>query len=132
MWDSNYQLPSIASLYNLSLRSGSLPAEWKRSNIVPVPKESSKSDVRSFRPISLLPLISKTFEKHIHHILLQFLTRDNLLSNDQLVSVQGAPLLRPSCLPLTGGILSSTTVRMWVACFSILRKPSIASPTKLC
>ena len=98
MWDSNYQLPSIASLYNLSLRSGSLPAEWKRSNIVPVPKESSKSDVRSFRPISLLPLISKTFEKHIHHILLQFLTRDNLLSNNQFGFRAGRSTVTPLLL----------------------------------
>ena len=90
--------PSIASLYNLSLRSGTLSAEWKCSNIVPIPKESSKSDARSFRLISLLPLISKTFEKHIHHILLQFLTRDNLLSNDQFGFRAGRSTVTPLLL----------------------------------
>ena len=90
--------PSIASLYNLSLKSGKLPAHWKQSNIVPIPKESSKSDVRSFRPISLLPLISKSFEKHIHLLLLQFLTSNFLLSDDQFGFRTGRSTVTPLLL----------------------------------
>ena len=42
--------PSVASLFNL--KTGKIPADWKLSNIVPIPKDSSKHDVRSYRPIS--------------------------------------------------------------------------------
>ena len=52
--------PSIASLFNLFLSLGKLPNDWKCSNVVPTPKETSKSDVWFYRPISLLPIISKT------------------------------------------------------------------------
>ena len=41
--------PSIASLFNLSLSLGKLPNDWKCSNVVPIPKESNKSDVRFYR-----------------------------------------------------------------------------------
>ena len=47
--------PSLASLYNLSIYTGQIPADWKLSNVVPIPKEPNKNDVRFFRPISLAP-----------------------------------------------------------------------------
>ena len=46
--------PSVASLFDLSLSLGKLPNGWKHSNVVPIPKETNKSDVRFYRPISLL------------------------------------------------------------------------------
>ena len=51
--------PSLASLFNLSIRTGQLPAEWKSSNIVPIPKDSTPQAVQSFCPISLLPIIGR-------------------------------------------------------------------------
>ena len=57
--------PSLASLYNLSIYSGQIPTDWKLSNVVPIPKESNKNDVRFFRPISLLPVVSKVLDRHI-------------------------------------------------------------------
>ena len=53
--------PSIASIFNLSIASGCLPADWKLSNIIPIPKCSARDNVRFFQPISLLPIISKIF-----------------------------------------------------------------------
>ena len=58
--------PSVASLFNLSIK---IPADWTLSNIIPFHKDSSKHDVRSYKPISLLPIISKVLEKHLHHLL---------------------------------------------------------------
>ena len=75
--------PSIASLFNLSIKSGKLPIEWKLSHIVPIPKESSKQDVRSYRPISLLPIISKCLERHIYQLLLDHFSTNELLSDAQ-------------------------------------------------
>lgn len=54
--------PSIASIFNLSIVTGCLPDEWKLSNIISIPKSSIRDDVRYFRPISLLPIISKNLE----------------------------------------------------------------------
>ncbi len=55
--------PSLCLLFNLSLRRGSLPDEWKTSNIVPVFKKGKPSHVENYRPISLLSNISKVLER---------------------------------------------------------------------
>ena len=57
--------PSLCLLFNLSLRRGSLPDEWKTSNIVPVFKKGKPSHVENYRPISLLSNISKVHERCI-------------------------------------------------------------------
>ena len=75
--------PSIASLFNLSIKSGKLPGEWKLSHVVPIPKVSSKQDVCFYRPISLLPIISKCLERHIHQLLLEHLSSNEILSDAQ-------------------------------------------------
>ena len=75
--------PSIASLFNLSLSLGKLPNDWKCSNVVPIPKEAKKSDVRIYRPISLLPIISKTFEHHVYSLMSEHLAAHNILSTNQ-------------------------------------------------
>ena len=52
--------PSIGSLFNLSLKTGKLPDEWK--NNVLIPKNLHIQDVQSYHPISFLSIISKTLE----------------------------------------------------------------------
>ena len=49
------------------------PTTWKRSNIVPIPKCGDKGDPTNYRPISLLPVLSKLLERHIVNLLLQHL-----------------------------------------------------------
>ena len=75
--------PSLTSLFNLSIRTGQLSAEWKSSNIVPIPKDSTPQTVQSFRPISLLPIFSKILEKCLHQLLLDQLIANNILSENQ-------------------------------------------------
>ena len=50
--------PLVSSLFNLSIRVGRIPSDWKLSHVVPIPKGSSSLDVQSFRPISLLSILS--------------------------------------------------------------------------
>ncbi len=57
--------PSLAVLFNLSMRSGTLPDLWKRANVTPVFKKGDKSDVANYRPISLLCIVSKIMERCI-------------------------------------------------------------------
>ena len=51
--------PSLCSLFNHSLRSGTVPSEWKSANITPVHKKEKKEPATKYRPISLLSIISK-------------------------------------------------------------------------
>ena len=65
--------PSLCALFNKSLHCGVHPDDWKLANVVPVHKRDEKSYVENYRPISLLPLISKVLERCVfqnilHHV----------------------------------------------------------------
>ena len=55
--------PSLCKIFNKSLQLGSLPSDWKVDNVVPVHKKGAKDHVENYRPISLLPIVSKVFER---------------------------------------------------------------------
>ena len=51
--------------------------------MVPVHKKNSKNDIKNYRPISLLPIFSKIFEKVIYNTIFKHLESNNLLANQQ-------------------------------------------------
>ena len=55
--------PSLCSLFNRSLNSGSLPEDWKLANIIPVFKKGDKTHVENYCLISLLCILSKVLER---------------------------------------------------------------------
>ena len=104
MWYSNRMLrtfsegvsPSISSLFNLSIRTGKLPLDWKLSNVVPIPKETSLCyDVRFFRPIPLLSIISNCLDKHLFHLLLEYFEQNSVLSDHQFGFRSGRSTMIP-------------------------------------
>ena len=56
----------ITHIINLSFSTGAFPTQWKNARIVPVHKSGSKSSLDNYRPISILPVLSKTIEKLVH------------------------------------------------------------------
>ena len=73
----------VSKLFNLSLLSGIFPAKWKLSSIVPIPKSADKGNLKNYRPILLLPLLSKLLEKHICGLLSDFLQSSTLIHDSQ-------------------------------------------------
>ena len=66
--------PRITNLFNKSiLMSGRLPSVWKLSSVVPVPKGDDSSNVANYRPISLLPIVSKLLERHMYWVIAKHL-----------------------------------------------------------
>ena len=61
--------PSVCKLFNISLLTGTVPQGWKRSIIVPVPKSSPACTPDSYRPVSLLSVLSKVLERHMYSII---------------------------------------------------------------
>jgi len=51
--------------------------------MVPIPKEPNKNDVRFFRPISLLPVVSNVLKRHLHWLLMDQLLSRKVLSDMQ-------------------------------------------------
>ena len=74
----------IADLLNLIFRTGIYPKTWKVANITPVyKKKGARTDKSNWRPISILPTLSKICEAVIHHRLLLHLLDNNIITEKQ-------------------------------------------------
>ena len=73
----------LAYLINLSITTGIFPIDLKKAKIIPVHKSGPFSILDNYRPVSILPVISKTIEKAIHCQLLTYLDQNSLLSHFQ-------------------------------------------------
>ena len=74
---------ALCDLFNLILSTGSFPEDWKTAKVIPVPKKGNSTKMDNYRPISILPAISKVFEKIIHQHLVKFLQLKEIISNSQ-------------------------------------------------
>lgn len=75
--------PHIAFLINKCLSLNEFPSAWKQSQIIPIPKISKPTLISHFRPISILPTLSKILEKVVHEQLSLFLAKNNILPSTQ-------------------------------------------------
>ena len=76
-------LNPLILLFENSTKSSYYPDIWKKSNIIPVHKKNDKQLVNNYRPISLLPIFGKIFEKIIFNRIYNFLLEENLLNHNQ-------------------------------------------------
>ena len=65
------------------LKTGIFPSQWKRANVTPVHKKEDKQLVENYRPISLLPILSKIFERIVFKNLYNHLISNDLISKNQ-------------------------------------------------
>ena len=65
------------------IESGIFPDQWKEANVTPVHKKKDKQTVSNYRPISLLPIFAKIFERIIFKNLYNYLTANKLITKNQ-------------------------------------------------
>lgn len=73
----------ICTLINQSLNLGIFPNCLKLAKVIPVYKKDDKKNVSNYRPISLLPSLSKIFEKIVFQQIYTFLGDNNILFPSQ-------------------------------------------------
>ena len=70
----------LCHIFNLSIRKSVYPSLFKLAKVLPVFKnKGSKNDVFNYRPIAILPLLSKILERHVKTHFMNFLNKYNLL-----------------------------------------------------
>ena len=78
---------SICKPLEIILRSclnhGKFLEEWKKPNVAPVFKKGDKQCVKNYRPVSLLPICSKIFERIMYNNTYNYLINSNLISQNQ-------------------------------------------------
>ena len=69
----------ISKLCSLSMKRSKFPLDCKIAKLKPLYKKGSKTDPKNYRPVSLLPLVSKIIEKVIHNQTEIFLNKNKIL-----------------------------------------------------
>ena len=75
--------PVLTKFINLSLINGSFPDFLKTASVTPIYKSGSKTDVCNYRPISILSIFSKIFEKIIAFQLTNYCDKNNIFTTAQ-------------------------------------------------
>ena len=65
------------------LDTGIFPDQWKEANVTPVHKKNDKQIISNYRPISLLPVLGKVFERIIFKHLYNYLISNDLITKNQ-------------------------------------------------
>ena len=77
-------MPTIISdIINLTIDTNEIPVGWKRALITPLFKEGDRNSAANYRPISILPAISKVMERIIHTQIHNHIPQHSLLLEAQ-------------------------------------------------
>ena len=72
----------LSRLINHWIDTGTFPSVWKSAKVTPIYKgQGSRGDKNNYPPISVLSLLSKIFENHIHQTLYNYMTNNDFLYN---------------------------------------------------
>ena len=73
----------LTQIFNLSIETKMFPDILKNAKVTPCFKKGDKTDKTNYRPISILPIISKIIERHISDQVKEYLNRHKLLYERQ-------------------------------------------------
>ena len=73
----------IAILFNESITNGKFPQFLKHANVIPIYKKGQQENINNYRPISLLNIFSKIFEKLMKKNLLNYLDSKSVINSEQ-------------------------------------------------
>ena len=73
----------VTYICNHSISNSIFPSKWKEAKVAPLHKNGPREEVNNYRPISILPVLSKVLEKHVHESLSDYLHQHKLLHKTQ-------------------------------------------------
>ena len=74
---------TLCHIINCSIDNGTFPNLWKSAKVFALHKGGSNHEFNNFRPISILSITSKIFERHVHDSFILYLNDNSLLCNAQ-------------------------------------------------
>ena len=80
---ANEIAPSPTYILNLSPTTSTVPTGWKKAKVSPIYESGLTTELENYRPISVLPIVSKIMEREVHRQLYEFLDETKLISKHQ-------------------------------------------------
>ena len=73
--------PMLTHIVNLSIRTSTFPSAWKYAKVIPLLKSTDSDPLlpKSYRPVALLPVLSKILEKIVFNQLVKYLEGNKLV-----------------------------------------------------
>ena len=78
-----YYINPLCHIYNLSLKQGVFPSEFKIAKVIPLYKNGNKLLVNNYRPVSVLTFFSKILERLMYIRLISFVNKQKILYDFQ-------------------------------------------------
>ena len=73
----------LEMIFKQALLTGVFPSERKKGNSVPIHKKGERQNIKHYRPVSLLPICDKIFERLIFSEMFIYLSANKLISENQ-------------------------------------------------
>lgn len=73
----------LTKFFNLSIKTGIVPQDWKDANVSPLFKKGSKAKPENYRPVSLTSIVGKMLESIIKDHITEHLNRFKLIKSSQ-------------------------------------------------
>ena len=73
----------LCKIFNISLRSGVFPSDWKKVNVCPVFKNDSPALLQNYRPISLISFVDNVMERCVLKHINNYLLNHNIITHFQ-------------------------------------------------
>ena len=70
---AEYIASPLTFIINNLIEESKFPDQWKIAHISPIPKVNNPTQLKDYRPISILPILSKAFEKQVLHQITDFI-----------------------------------------------------------
>ena len=71
----------LEMIFKQSLLTGVFPFKLKKGNIAPIHKKGDKQNIKNYRPVSLLPICGKIFERLIFNEMFIYFSANKLFKN---------------------------------------------------
>ena len=70
---AEYIASPLTFIINNLIEESKFPDQWKIACISPTPKVTNPTELKDYRPISILPILSKVYEKQVLHQITDFI-----------------------------------------------------------
>jgi hypothetical protein len=107
----NCLISPITKVFDCAVRQGSFPDQLKKATVAPIFKKGDAEDINNYKPISVLPIFSKIFERLMLSQIIKFLDNNKLLTPYQF-DFRKNYSTTAAILHLTCNILDSFTLQV--------------------
>ena len=80
----------ICNIFNQSISLGIFPDDWKCARVTPLFKAGDRNDVNNYRPISVISLVAKVFERIVYDELYAYLEEHSIICNYNITKAKRA------------------------------------------